>query len=187
MGYTKKVTNQQDVNVEVDEEIMENNVVVAEPAKTEKKYDKEEVIECKSITNGKLLVTGEKSKNLYRWANYGDIERVEYQDLIYMVRSHKPSVMKPRFIIQDEEFIRQNPELKELYSSLYSTKDLKDILNLPETQMKKSISELPDGAYDAIKGLAASMIMTGKYDSVKKIKVLDEIFGTKLLLTLAQN
>lgn len=31
------------------------------------------------------------------------------------------------------------------------------------------------------------MIMSGTYDSVKKIKVLDEIFDTNLLLTLAQN
>ena len=187
MAYTKKTTKPS-VEVEANVEKIEDNVVATvEEVKTAKKYDKEDVIPCKSITNGKLLVTGEKSKILYRWANYGDIEDVEYQDLIYMIRSHKPSVYKPRFVIQDEEFIAQHPDLKDLYNSLYSVKDLKDILNLPATQMKKAINELPEGAFDAIRGVAASMINSGKYDSVAKIKELDEILNTKLLLTLAQN
>lgn len=185
MAYQKKT-------VAVAEEMKEEAPTVTEEkiekmsAKTPRKYEKEDVILCKSITNGKLLVDGDKSGNLYRWADYGDVEEVEYQDLIYMVRSHKACVLRPRFIIQDKDFVEQHSELKELYNSLYSTKDLTDILNLPISQMKSAIAELPDGAYDAIKGVAASMITSGRYDSVKKIKALDEIFDTHLLLTLAQ-
>lgn len=152
-----------------------------------RKYEKDDVIPCKSLTDGKLLVTGEKTGILYRWADYGDVEEIEYQDLVYMIRSHKSCITRPRFIIQDAEFVEQYPELKELYESLYSTKDLTDILSLPITQMRAAIAELPDGVFETLKGLAASMIMSGTYDSVKKIKVLDGIFDTNLLLTLAQN
>lgn len=182
MAYQKKTAT-------VTEDTKKETSTVAEEkvsTKTPRKYEKEDVIPCKSITNGKLLVDGDKSGNLYRWADYGDVEEVEYQDLIYMVRSHKACVLRPRFIIQDKDFVEQHSELKELYNSLYSTKDLTDILNLPISQMKSAIVELPDGAYDAIKGVAASMITSGRYDSVKKIKALDEIFDTHLLLTLAQ-
>jgi hypothetical protein len=177
MAYTKKTATE---NVEE---------VKVETAKAEKKktYDKEDGILCKSITNGLLLVTGEKSNILYKWADYGDVEEVEYQDLIYMIRSRKACIYKPRFVIQDEDIVAQYPELKTLYDSLYSTKDLTEILNLPIPQMKAAIAELPDGALEAIKGVAASNIYAGRYDSVKKIKALDEIFGTQLLLTLAQN
>ena len=182
MAYTKKTVKTES---EVKEKI-EDNVTTVKETPTVKKYDKEDVIPCKSITNGKLLVDGEKSGILYRWADYGDIEEIEYQDLIYMIRAHRASVYRPRFIIQDEEFVAQHKDLKELYDSLYSIKDLKDILNLPVTQMRKAIEELPEGAFESIKGVAASMIHNGQYDSVKKIKVLDEIFDTKLLLTLAQ-
>ena len=52
--------------------------------------------------------------------------------------------------------------------------------------MKSAIAELPNSARESLKGIAASMIMSGKYDSVKKITALDEIFETHLLLTLAQ-
>lgn len=65
-----------------------------------RKYEKEDVIPCKSLTDGKLLVTGEKTGILYRWADYGDVEEIEYQDLVYMIRSHKSCITRPRFIIQ---------------------------------------------------------------------------------------
>ena len=94
---------------------------------------------------------------------------------------------KSRIIFENEDFITEYPELNKLYDTLYSVDDLKDVLKLPVSQMRKMITQqLPVGAVDAIKGLAASMIMNGSLDSTAKIKALDEIFGTHLLLTLAQ-
>lgn len=182
MAYQKKTA----VPVETKDVEQENVETEIKEEPKIRKYEKEDIIPCRSFTNGKLLVTGEKSGILYRWADYGDIEEVEYQDLVYMIRSHKACITRPRFIIQDEEFLTQYPDLKTLYDSLYTQKDLTDILNLPVYQMKSAIAELPNSARESLKGIAASMIMSGKYDSVKKITALDEIFETHLLLTLAQ-
>lgn len=170
MPTTKKVK-------EIEEEIV----------KPTRKFKNDELIPCKSITNGKLLVDGDKSGILYKWADYGDVEEVEYRDLLYMVRSRAPWVYKPRLIVLDEDFIEQNPDLKNIYDSMYEVKDLRDILKMSPSQMKKTIDSLPVGAKEAIKGVAATMIDRGQLDSVEKIKVLDEIFGTKLLFTLAQS
>ena len=52
--------------------------------------------------------------------------------------------------------------------------------------MKSAIEQLPSGAKEAIKGIASTMINSHILDSVQKIKVLDEIFGTNMLLTLVQ-
>lgn len=187
MAYQKKKLNVSDIaeEKEIIDEVKETEEIKVSP--TPRKYEKDETIPCKSITNGLLLITGDKSGILYRWADYGHIEDIEYQDLIYMIKAHKSGVFKPRFIIQDDEFIAQHPELEELYTSLYSMQDLADILALPVGQMKAVIMELPKGAFEAIKGVAGSMISSGRYDSVRKIKVLDEIFDTQLLLTLAQS
>lgn len=188
MAYTKKTTTAKKSEAETKtESVISEPVSIVESKKTAKTYKKDDVISCKSITNGKLLVTGEKTGILYKWADYGDVEEVEYQDLLFMIRSKKASVYRPRFIIQDAELVEQFKDLGELYESLYSSRDLNDILKLPVTQMKKAINSLPDGAKDAIKGIAASAITSGRYDSVAKIKALDEIFDTHLLLTLAQS
>ena len=95
-----------------------------------------------------------------------------------------PDNKSMREAFEDEDFIAQNPKLAELYESMYTNSDLIEILNMPTTQMGEYIKALPVGCKNAIKGVAATMIDNGSLDSVQKIKVLDEIFGTNMLLTL---
>ena len=169
------------------EEITEETAPVTEKPK-KKKFANDDLIPCKSITNGELIMVGDKTKIVYRWANYGDVEEVEYQDLIYATRSSRTSYVKyPRFIILDDDFVKQNKEVAEIYDSIYSVADIRKILDLSPAQMKKAIEELPEGAKDSLKGLASTMIDNGTLDSVKKIQILDEVFGTELLLALANN
>ena len=61
------------------------NTVVNEAAKVEtkavKKFAQDDMIPCRSVTFGELLVTGPKTKLLYSFANYNDITEIEFQDL----------------------------------------------------------------------------------------------------------
>ena len=50
----------------------------------------------------------------------------------------------------------------------------------------ETIKKLPKGAKEALKGIASTMIESHTLDSVHRIKALDEIFDTKMLLTLVQ-
>ena len=187
MAAKKTTTNTNTSSVATEEVVAEETVVKEEETTTTtKKFDKEDLIPCRSITNGGLYVDGDKTGMAYRWADYGDIIDIEYQDLIYMVRARKSCVMIPRFVVMDDDFIEQNPTLSDLYDSMYSKNDLKGILDLNANDMAAAIEGLPKGAKDAVKGLAATMIDLGALDSIKKVKALDEIFGTKLLLTLAE-
>lgn len=151
-----------------------------------KKFAKTTLIPCRSICTGVLYVNGPNSKEDYMWWDFGDIQDVQYQDLDAYVKRHANCIFKPQFIIEDDDFIAQNPDIKAVYDSMYTTSDLRDILNLPVNQMKKAIMELPLGAKEAIRGLAPTMIENKKLDSIEKIRVLDEIFGTQLILTVAQ-
>lgn len=166
-------------------EKVEKTVVKEE--KTEIVFNPEDTIPCRSLVSGGLYIEGSRSHLLYSWADCGDVVDVEYRDLIYLVRTRADvNIYSPRIIIEDEEFVKQNKALKELYDSLYSAGDLNTILTLPVPKMKAEISKLPIGAKEALKGMVATMIDSRVLDSVQKIKALDEIFGTKMLLTLAQ-
>lgn len=46
--------------------------------------------------------------------------------------------------------------------------------------MKATILSLPQGAQDSIKHIASKMVSDGTLDSVRKIKILDEIFDTEM-------
>ena len=152
-----------------------------------KVFGQEDLISCRSQVSGPLYITGIRSGIPYTWADYNDVQDVEYRDLIYMVRSSgDKNIYNPRIIIEDDDFIEQNKQLKSLYESLYSTGDLRDIVKLPVKQMTDVINKLPNGAKESFKGIVSTMIDAHQLDSVSKIKAIDEIFGTRLLLTLAQ-
>lgn len=147
-----------------------------------RKFENEDPIPCESITVGELRMKGIKSNVNYIWAGRGDVTDVEYQDLVAAIRSSKSQVYSPSFIIKDEDFIKAFPQVAKIYDSMYTTQDLREVFNLPPSQMKNVILSLPEGAKQSIRNMAASMIEKGTLDSVQKIKILDEIFDTKLML-----
>lgn len=173
MPYQKKTTkveNNSDTNTEVKVE--------------KKKFSANDLIPCVSITPGEMFFVGNKSKDLYTFADVDDVVEIEFRDLDYAARTKDAMMFRPRFIIQDRDFIELHPELDDVYSTLHTTADLKAILKMTPSQMEKVIPTLPLGAQDALKTIAATMVDDGTLDSVKRIQTLDSIFGTELLLKL---
>lgn len=177
-------------------QIVEDNVDVVKVVETKtktitdnkKKFNDDDLIPCRSITNGKLVMEG-RSGNVYRWQNYGDTEYVSYKDLRASAQNTNANsyVFTPCFIIEDNDFISEFKKVEEFYNSMYTTGDLEEILELSPAQITKVIEELPKGCRDSLKSLASDMIRDGRLDSIKRVKALDEVFGTKLLLTMSED
>lgn len=163
----------------VEEKVIENVI-------EKKKFSATDEIPCISITPGELFYVGDKTKTLYTWADADDVIGIEYQDLAYAARAKNKMMYKPRYIVQDQDFLMEFPKLAEVYNGLYSITDLEEILSLPPSQMEKAIMALPEGAKDALQTLVATKIADGSLDSVKRIQKLDEIFDTKMLMRLVQ-
>lgn len=166
-------------------ETAEEEKPVVKQAVKKKEYEENTPILCTSITCGELRMEGIKSGIQYTWLDRGDSTEVEYQDLVAAIRVAKMQVMSPCFIIEDEEFVERYPKLKEIYGNLYSIGDLRKIITELDAQsMKLTIMSLPEGAKNSVKNIAATMVQNGQFDdlSISKIRVLDELFGTNLLL-----
>ena len=157
-----------------------------EPVKTESAVEEKgtvEVKEEKKVTKTYGPNDGLKSNILYTWVDSGDVVEVEYQDLMAAIRSNNGYVMRPLFVIEDSGVIEHYPQIKKLYDSLYSVGELEDvILDLDPASMKATILSLPEGAQTSISHLASKMVSDGRLDSVKKIKILDEIFDTDMTI-----
>lgn len=173
-------TETQEVSVQVEQKV-EKTIDV-----TKKKFADTDLIPCASITAGTLVMTGGRSLNSYVWANFGDVIDVEYRDIKYAMMSKSPLIFKPRFIIQDDDFVSQNKEIQELYNGIYSPFEIQNILNLSEREMEVKVNTLPTGAKDALKGIAINAVNDGTLDSINKIKILDSVFGTEMLKSLAK-
>lgn len=153
---------------------------------TEKRvFQPEDLIPCKSITPGELLMEGYKTHFVYKWADYDDVQDVEYQDLMYDIRIQGRSFSKyPRFVILDDDFVEQNPVLNEIYSKIYTIADLRKILDMSPNEIKKVVETLPQGAKESLKMIASTAVHNGTFDSLNKIKVLDELLDTKMAQAL---
>lgn len=164
------------------QKVVNKKVELSETKPKKRVFKTTDIIPCMSITSGRLLMKGVKSNINYFWSGRGEVIDVEYQDLTAAIRSGKKHIFEPYFIIQDEDFLSEFPQVQSLYSSMYSVSDLKDVLRLPPEQMKTVIKSLPNGAKESIKNIASTMISNGSFDSVKGIKALDEVFNTNFML-----
>lgn len=162
------------------EKINEEVEQTAKP--TKKVFEPSDGITCRSVTHGILFVDGLKTSMKYTFTDYGDETDIEYRDLVALVRARNKAVYNPRFIIMDEDFIAEYPTLGKFYKDHFATKNIKEILDMPDRQMKEAISKLPKGAVESLKSMAVSQIVSGEIDSIRKIKALDEAFGTDLSL-----
>lgn len=157
--------------------------VVEKPKKELRKFAQDDMILCKSVTYGELLLPGKKSKLLYIWSNYGDVTEVEFQDLQALRSTRSTYLMNPYFVIEDEELLEQWPELKALYDKTMAL-DIDSLFSLPINQFKKRLRDIPIGFKDPIKNIAGEKIRNGSLDSIAKINALDEILGTELKLMI---
>lgn len=164
------------------EVISEETEVVKEVKKVPRKYAPDDMITCRSITFGELLMTGKKSGLLYSWANHGDTTEVEYQDLQALKSTRSSYLFKPRFVVEDEELITQwGKEFENLYQSIVDV-DVEALFKLPTAQLKAKLKKAPRGVQQAVKNIAGEKILNGTLDSLAKIKAIDEVLGTDLKL-----
>lgn len=160
-----------------------NNVKSDEKkAKATRKYAPNDMVPCRSITFGELLLTGTKSRLLYSWANYGDVTEVEFQDLQALKSTRSSYLFKPRFVIEDEELAEQwKKDLGAMYKEIVDV-DVEDLFKLSPSQFESKLKKAPKGVQQAVKNIAGEKILNGSLDSLKKIQAIDEILGTDLKL-----
>ena len=177
---TKKVNDEEVVETATEE------VVKPTPKKAQaKKFGPSDMIPCRSVCFGELVMEGYKTKLMYTWANAGDVTNVEYQDLQALQSRKSRFLTDPQFIIEDEELVSQwSSMLKSIYDKIDEA-DIEEIMKLPLTKFRAKLKSSPEGVKNSIKRMAASKIHSGELDSISKIKAIDEILGTELI-TLIQ-
>ena len=143
-----------------------------------KKYSPSDLVECRSVTGGELILIGDKSKLQYTWADYGDTAWIEYQDLQALQSRRSGFLTKPRFIIEDEDLVEQwGSMLKPIYDKI-NTQTIEDFFELPLNKFKAQLKIMPEGLKDAIKTKAVQMIQDEELYDIRKVREIDMAWGT---------
>ena len=177
---TKKT--QSEVVVETTDVVIEEPkqaAKVKEPVKKEpKKYAPTDAIECRSVTGGALILIGPKSHLQYEWSDYGDTAWVEYQDLQALQARKSNFLIKPRFIIENDDLVEQwGAMLKPIYSKV-ADQTIEELFELPLNKFKAQLNIMPDGLKDAVKTKAVQMIESEELYDIRKVREIDAAWGT---------
>ena len=168
------VTKEAEVSDESNEEVAK----VTPTKRVTKKYSPNDLIECRSVTGGELILIGDKSRLQYTWADYGDTAWVEYQDLQALQSRRSGFLVKPRFIIEDEDLVEQwGSMLKPIYDKI-NTQTIEDFFGLPLNKFKAQLKIIPEGLKDAIKTKAVQMIQNEELYDIRKVREIDVAWGT---------
>lgn len=163
-------------------EVKEAPVNTETSKKAVKKFNPDDMILCQSICVGQTFVKGFKSGTIYTFEALGAEEYIEYRDLVAAVRSKDSILFKPFIIVLDEDFINEQKTLKSFYENMYTPEDFEEFFRLKPNQMVEALNNMPVGIRETIKSMAVGKIQDGVFDSVARIKALDDYFGTKMML-----
>lgn len=192
MARTTKTTKEVTEDVK-DEEVKtstKKTTAAKKPTTTRKvsrmKFKPNDLILCKSLFAGTLFFDGQKSDVTYKFANMGDTQYIEYQDLLAAMLSESDVIYKPYIIIQDEDVLKEThwEKLNEVYNKLYDDEDIEILLNMPYDRFKKEVNLLPVGVLETLKTVISTRIANGTFDSANKVKLIDELCGTDMMLLL---
>ena len=163
--------------VDVEAEAVKSTKKAAEK-KQPKKFAPDEAIECRSVTGGELILIGPKTQIQYNWSDYNDTAYVEYQDLQALQSRKSSFLVKPRFIIENEELVEQwGSMLKPIYTKI-TNQSIDEFFELPLNKFKAQLNVMPDGLKDAIKTKAVQMIHSEELYDIRKVREMDTAWGT---------
>lgn len=159
-----------------------------EPKVEPKQFTQHDLILCRSVTAGWLGCSG-KSGQYYIFENFGDECEIEYQDLFALKQRRSPYIYAPLFVIEDEELLensRWTDVKKFYYDKVYTMDDIDAILNVPVNKFENALKALPKGLAKSLQVEVAKRMENGTFDSLRKIKIIDDVFGTDFRSILAE-
>lgn len=190
MAYKKSTTKKEDPALEDNENFETKENVTEEADKKQKMITKEfkdnDLIVCRSVTEGSLYMEGKKTGMLYSWSGYGDVQEVEFQDLRALLYAGSNYLKTPRFVIDDDELLNQPKwnTLKSIYESMYGFEDIDSLFTRSADSLRKLLNTMPEGMRQTVVIAAGDKATSGELDSIAKIRVLDEVLGTDFLKTI---
>lgn len=166
----------------------ETKTTTAPVKSTKVTIDPNELIACRSIVVGKLLLIGKKTKIQYRWEDNGDIQFMEYQDLLAEMITNSTAVYAPYIMIEDDRILDDFrwKKINNLYDRIAGNEDIESLFDLPIERFKAILADAPRGLQRAIQNTVSTKIANGTFDSIQKLQAVDEICHTDFACLIAK-
>jgi hypothetical protein len=139
-------------------------------------------IPVRSNVSGGLTYVSRKNKGLeFHWDHTGDVEYIEYSELISMRNTQRKFFENNWIVIEDSDYTAD-----EVYRALsvqkfyeFGLNSIDDVFTLSEDSLKELAAKASKGLKDNIILRARSLYNDGSdlFDSSKRVKAFEEAFG----------
>ena len=140
--------------------------------------DRFEQIPVMNVTFGNLIYRSRKTGMETKWAEYGDIEYLEFQELITMKSGSRKFFEEPFILILDDEVV-QYFGMEEEYKAIDEDM-ITNCLKLPFEEFKTFITDVPRGVQATVVQMVRNKVKKGEFDSLRVIKFLEDKFQIEI-------
>lgn len=150
-------------------------------SKAKKKVTRDLEVECKNITNGTLVYVSKKTGAEYILEGYGATEIFDVGELITMKSSSPRILNEPWLLIEDDDVI-DYLRLRDVYDRISVPLDnIDSFFDKPVSKMRDALDVAPNGIKFLIASRAKTLMNEGVLDSVKKIKLIEDVLQIELI------
>lgn len=153
--------------------------VISRPVSKKVDIDRFEMIPVMNITNGSLIYVSRKTGAEWQFSEYGDIEYMEFQELLSMRTAHRRFFDEPFILVMHDEAV-EHLGLTKMYESMKSPDQIDEIFNMSQADFQEIVDKSPKGIKHLIASRAKKLYEDGALDSVRKINFINDRFSTDI-------
>jgi hypothetical protein len=174
----KKVENQEVLTEVATETVVPAEKVVQKPKK--RNVDRDEYVDVMSNTTGKLFYSSRTGAE-FVFTEYGQTDQIQVSELINMNNKNPRYLKEPWLIIMDEDVV-QFLGLSKVYENIIMPEEFETFFNRPVEEIEAFIRKAPKGMTQLIVSMAQTKVQDGTLDSMRVVKLINDIFGTDLTI-----
>ena len=125
-------------------EVMATSVAEEKPIKWSKAMlnkIKDEIVDVRSVMDGKVIYVSPKTHIKYKWLEKGDIEQLTIEEILAM-DTKKMFLRTPLLVVEDERVV-EALGLKGINKLVDKVEDIDQLVEMDLGDMEKTINELP--------------------------------------------
>lgn len=152
---------------------------VQKPVARREEIDRFEQIPVMNVTNGTLIYASRKTGAEWIFSDYGDIEYMEFQELLTMRSSQRRFFDEPFLLVMDDRAV-EHLGLTKMYQNIKNPEQIDVIFKMNQPEFEDIVEKSPKGIKHLIVSRAKKLYDSGELDSVKKINFINSRFHTDI-------
>ena len=145
-----------------------------------KKITSNTIVECKNGVHGPLIYISSRTAGYtVEWEDFGDIQEIEYGELVAM-RGSQPRFFRDNWILIEDAEVLKQLGVSQYYRNALTTENFDEVFYWSADKIHSDVPKMSEGMHDSIRMRAKELMKADGLDSRSVIKALNEVLHCDL-------